>query len=174
MGKPRIWIVAILLAALAAVGTWHFMASRGSGFPDQTNSSHTEQKRPPGSTAAKLKSIHLPAFKHEDISVEEFIDYLRFKSIAHDPDPGEFAGIDIRIVPPGEGFQEDESKGQILTGKFRIKEIEVGRMCIHDILNYAWGGSSRIRWEVRDEVLWIHGPADAHPVGLESIPETVR
>src|SRR5687767_9290712 len=116
MGKTRILTASLLLVSAAATTIWLSLPARRSDAPAQTNTATTEKKRPPGSTEAKLKSILLPAFKVEDISVAELVEYLRVRSIAHDEDPGEFPGVDIRIMPPREGFHEDTANGMALTG----------------------------------------------------------
>ena len=161
MGKTRILIASLLLVFLVVTMIWLSLPARRPVFSPQSNTATAEKKRPPGSTAAKLGSIRFPAFKVEDISVAEFVDYLRVRSIAYDENPGDFPGVDIRIMPPGEGFHEDIDRGMILTGNYRIRELALSNMSLEEVLRFAFGGG-KIRYAVRDEVLWIHGPADAY------------
>jgi hypothetical protein len=161
MGKRRPILVLALLAVAGFIAVRHF----ASGDPVTAAQPETPEvlktKRPAGSTAAKLRDIRLPAFKVEDISVAEFVEYLRVRSIAYDENPGEFPGVDIRIMPPAKDFHEDIDRGLVLTENYRLREVALASMSLEEIIRYSFGGT-KIRHAVRNEVLWIHGPADSY------------
>lgn len=162
MGKWRPILVLVLLA-LAGLLVIRHLSSRDQNPARQSDNSApaTERKRPPGSTAAKLRDIQLPAFKVEDISVAEFVEYLRVRSIAYDENPGEFPGVDIRIfTPPPERLLPLEKEAGGLGARYtaeeiRIRELALASMSVEEVLLYAFE-SSKFRYEIKDEIVWIH------------------
>lgn len=161
MTKARTLAIIVPFASILGAAVWLAIPGKVSPAAPPPEPLASQNKRPPGSTEAKLKSIRLPAFHVEDISVSEFVDYLREHSIASDENPGAFPGVDIRIMPPHDDFQENAEQGRLLTGDYRIKDLSLSSMSLEEVLPHAFG-SGKIRYAVRDEILWIHGPADAY------------
>ncbi|MCW1916117.1 hypothetical protein OJ996_21185 [Luteolibacter sp. GHJ8] len=159
MTKARTLAIIIPLASILGAAIWLAIPGQVSPATRPPEPLAGQNKRPSGSTEGKLRSIRLPAFKVEDISVAEFVDYLRGHSIASDGNPGDFPGVDIRIMPPHHGFQEDAEQGRLLTGDYRIRELALPSMTLEEVIRHAFE-KTKIRYAVRDEVLWIHGPAD--------------
>jgi hypothetical protein len=167
MGKTRILTASFLLVSAAATTIWLSLPTRHSDRPARSNTAPTERKRPPGSTEAKLINIRLPAFKVEDISVAEFVDYLRERSITCDENPGDFPGVDFRFFNAHSESPAPDAVAEATAGtsagpiaqELRIRELSLESMSLGEVLKHAFG-AGQIRYAIRDEAVWFHGPGD--------------